>query len=54
RVEEVYANFKSIDLMVSRLLDRQVPTQIENIFGKYTAISAVQDESPQNAYLLNG
>ncbi len=45
RVEEVYANFKSIDLMVSRLLDRQVPTQIENIFGKYTAISAVQNVS---------
>lgn len=43
RVEEVYANFKSIDAMVARLLDRQVPTQIENIFGKYTAISAVQE-----------
>lgn len=43
RVEEVYANFKSIDAMVARLVDRQVPTQIENIFGKYTAISAVQE-----------
>ena len=51
RVEEVYANFKSIDLMVSRLLDRQVPTQIENIFGKYTAISAVQERIDfSNAY----
>lgn len=43
RVEEVYANFKSIEAMVARLVDRQVPTQIENIFGKYTAISAVQE-----------
>ncbi|QSX41193.1 prohibitin family protein [Shewanella cyperi] len=43
RVEEVYANFKSIDAMVARLLDRQVPTQVENIFGKYTAISVVQE-----------
>lgn len=43
RVEEVYANFKSIDSMVARLLDRQVPTQVENIFGKYTAISVVQE-----------
>ncbi|GGB61472.1 prohibitin family protein [Shewanella inventionis] len=43
RVEEVYAKFKGIDSMVSRLLDRQVPTQVENIFGKYTAISAVQE-----------
>ena len=29
--------------MVTRLVDRQVPTQVENIFGKYTAISAVQE-----------
>ncbi|NMH66936.1 SPFH domain-containing protein [Shewanella salipaludis] len=43
RVEEVYANFKSIDAMIARLLDRQVPTQIENVFGKYTAISVVQE-----------
>ena len=43
RVEEVYANFKSIDSMIARLVDRQVPTQVENIFGKYTAISVVQE-----------
>jgi len=42
-VEEVYANFKSVDAMISRLVDRQVPTQVENIFGKYTAISVVQE-----------
>lgn len=45
RVEEVYANFKNVDAMVARLIDRQVPTQIENIFGKYTAISAVQERT---------
>jgi regulator of protease activity HflC (stomatin/prohibitin superfamily) len=45
KVEEVYANFKSLDSMVERLIDRQVPTQIENIFGKYTAISAVQERT---------
>lgn len=43
QVEAVYANFKGIDSLVARLLDRQVPTQIENIFGKYTAISVVQE-----------
>lgn len=43
KVTEVYAEFKSIDGMVDRLVDRQVPTQIENIFGQYTAISAVQE-----------
>jgi regulator of protease activity HflC (stomatin/prohibitin superfamily) len=43
KVEDLYANFKNIDALVARLIDRQVPTQIENIFGKYTAISAVQE-----------
>ncbi|WP_115718954.1 prohibitin family protein [Gallaecimonas mangrovi] len=43
KVAEVYANFKSIDAMVNRLVDRAVPTQVENIFGQYTAISAVQE-----------
>ncbi len=42
-VENVYEDFKSVEQMVSRLLDRQVPTQVENIFGQFTAISAVQD-----------
>jgi len=43
QVDEVYAKFKNVDSMVTRLIDRQVPTQVENIFGKYTAISAVQE-----------
>jgi len=43
KAEEVYENFKSIDSMIARLVDRQVPTQVENIFGKYTAISVVQE-----------
>lgn len=43
QVEEVYSSFKNIDTMIARMVDRQVPTQIENIFGKYTAISVVQE-----------
>lgn len=43
KVEEVYENFKSVEAMIARLVDRQVPTQVENIFGKYTAISVVQE-----------
>jgi len=43
KVDEVYANFKTIDAMVDRLVDRQMPTQVENIFGQFTAISAVQE-----------
>lgn len=45
QVEDVYANFKSVDAMVARLVDRQVPTQVENIFGRYTAISVVQERT---------
>lgn len=43
KVADLYANFKNINSMVNRLVDRQVPTQVENIFGQYTAISAVQE-----------
>ncbi len=43
RVEEVYSDFKNIDVMQARLIDRQVPTQVENIFGKYTAASVVKN-----------
>ncbi|EKE77828.1 prohibitin family protein [Gallaecimonas xiamenensis] len=43
QVAEVYAHFKNIDSMVNRLVDRAVPTQVENTFGRYTAISAVQE-----------
>jgi regulator of protease activity HflC (stomatin/prohibitin superfamily) len=29
--------------LTSRVVDRQVPTQVENVFGRYTAVSAVQN-----------
>jgi regulator of protease activity HflC (stomatin/prohibitin superfamily) len=41
-VTKLYSEYGSIDGLTSRLLDRQVPTQVENVFGQYTAISAVQ------------
>lgn len=44
-VLNVYTNFGDIDRMVERLINRQVPNQVENIFGKYTAISAVQERA---------
>lgn len=39
----LYSEYGSIDGLTSRLVDRQVPTQVENVFGQYTAISAVQN-----------
>ena len=42
QVVEVYSEYGSIEGLTNRLVDRQVPTQVENVFGQYTAISAVQ------------
>jgi regulator of protease activity HflC (stomatin/prohibitin superfamily) len=42
-VVALYSEYGSIDGLVSRVVDRQVPTQVENVFGRYTAISAVQN-----------
>ena len=42
-VVELYSEYGSIEGLVSRVVDRQVPTQVENVFGRYTAISAVQN-----------
>lgn len=41
----VYTNYKTIDALKERLIVRQLPTQLENVFGQYTAISAVQDRT---------
>ena len=42
-VDEVYATYGNIENMVSRLVDRQVNEQLRNVFGKYTAVRAVQE-----------
>lgn len=41
-VVALYSEYGSVESLTSRLVDRQVPTQVENVFGQYTAISAVQ------------
>ncbi|MGV6989207.1 SPFH domain-containing protein [Testudinibacter sp. P80/BLE/0925] len=45
-VSALYSQYGSEENMRDRLLTRQLYTQIENIFGKYNAITAVQ-ERPQ-------
>ena len=42
-VAQVYTQYQDLDRLVSRLISRQVPTQVENVFGQYTAVSAVQN-----------
>ncbi|MBT9530570.1 MAG: prohibitin family protein, partial [Pseudomonas sp.] len=42
-VGKVYMQYQDLDGLVSRLISRQVPTQVENVFGQYNAVSAVQN-----------
>ena len=42
-VIELYSEYGTIEGLTSRVVDRQVPTQVENVFGRYTAVSAVQN-----------
>ncbi|ENE6639015.1 prohibitin family protein [Salmonella enterica] len=44
-VEVLYNTYGSIENMQDRLISRLVPTQVENTFGQYTAISAVQERA---------
>lgn len=44
-VEQLYVTYGSIENMQDRLISRLVPTQVENTFGQYTAISAVQERT---------
>ena len=42
-VADIYRSYGDLETMVARLISRQVPTQVENVFGRYTAINAVQN-----------
>ena len=42
-VGKVYMQYQDLDGLVARLISRQVPTQVENVFGQYNAVSAVQN-----------
>jgi len=41
----LYTQFGTVENLEARIIDKQVPTQMENVFGQYTAISAVQDRN---------
>lgn len=42
QVVNVYTSYANVEGLETRLIARQVPTQIENVFGQYNAVSAVQ------------
>lgn len=43
QVEKIYSEFGGQDGIVSRLLDRQVPEEVKNVFGKFNAVTAIQE-----------
>lgn len=44
-VAEIYADYGSAENLVSRLLDRQVPKVLEEVFGQFNAVTAIQDRA---------
>ena len=43
QVEAIYSEFGGADGITSRLLDRQVPEEIKNVFGRFNAVTAIQE-----------
>lgn len=42
-VEKIYTEFGGSDGLISRALDRQVPEEVKNIFGRFNAVTAIQE-----------
>jgi regulator of protease activity HflC (stomatin/prohibitin superfamily) len=45
KVEQIYSEFGGRDGIVTRLLDRQVPEEVKNVFGKFNAVTAIQERA---------
>lgn len=44
-VGQVYADYGSVENLVARALDRQVPKAMEEVFGQYNAVTAIQERA---------
>lgn len=49
QVTNVYTNYGSLENMVSRVVDRKVFEQTKNVFGRFNAVTAIQDRARLNA-----
>lgn len=43
KVEQIYSEFGGQEGIVTRMLDRQVPEEVKNVFGKFNAVTAIQE-----------
>jgi regulator of protease activity HflC (stomatin/prohibitin superfamily) len=45
QVEKIYATYGGSEGIVSRVIDRQVPEEVKNVFGRFAAVTAIQDRA---------
>jgi regulator of protease activity HflC (stomatin/prohibitin superfamily) len=43
QVETIYSEYGGKDGVMTRLLDRQVPEEVKNVFGRFNAVTAIQE-----------
>ena len=48
QVEKIYTDYGSEEGVVSRLIDRRVYEQLKNIFGRFNAVTAIQERARLN------
>jgi regulator of protease activity HflC (stomatin/prohibitin superfamily) len=49
KVEDVYSEYGGQENLSARLIARKVPQDLKTVFGKYTAVSVIQDRAKFNA-----
>jgi regulator of protease activity HflC (stomatin/prohibitin superfamily) len=52
QVANIYAEYGGQDGIVARLLDRQLPSAVKNVFGRYNAVMAIQDRTRMSVEML--
>jgi regulator of protease activity HflC (stomatin/prohibitin superfamily) len=53
QVATIYAEYGGQDGIVARLLDRQLPAAVKGVFGRYNAVTAIQDRPRMSAEMLD-
>jgi regulator of protease activity HflC (stomatin/prohibitin superfamily) len=52
-VEQIYSEFGGREGIVNRLLDRQVPEEVKNVFGQFNAVTAIQERARLSTEVQN-
>jgi regulator of protease activity HflC (stomatin/prohibitin superfamily) len=53
QVEKIYSEFGGREGIVNRLLDRQVPEEVKNVFGQFNAVTAIQERARLSTEVQN-